>query len=87
MFRFREDGITRRYLEKNCETLKYPRRMKVSMLAEVLTYIAEGWEESPWAQEIVRRARMDGQYRLAFDAKSRRNIIKKALSGYGIQII
>jgi len=87
MFNYKEDGITRRYLDRNSETLQVPQRMKVSQLAEVLTYIADGWEESPWAQEIVRRAKMDEQYRLALNAESRQKIIKKALSGYGIQII
>ena len=87
MFMFREDYITKRYLKKNEETLKAPEHMQMSKLAEVLTYIAEGWEDSPWAQEIVRRAKMDEQYRRAFEARARQDIIKKALSGCGIKLI
>lgn len=87
MFEFRKDGITKRHLEENGEALKMPWMMETAKLAEALTYIATGWEESPWAREIVCRARMEKQYCFAVSAKDRQKVIKKALSGYGIQLI
>lgn len=78
---WKNDSITRRYIEDMGEMLKRPARMSAARLAEACTYCTSN--DNPYAYELLNRAGLFEQYRVA-DSEESAKILRKAAKCFGI---
>ena len=78
---WKNDSITRRYIEDMGEILKRPARLSAARLAEACTYCTSN--DNPYAYELLDRAGLFEKYRLA-DYEEGAKILRKAAKSFGI---
>ncbi len=76
------DRITRNFIVEHEAELANPESMSPVFLAEAATYCRE--YESPFSEELVRKAGMWDRYTGCYDPKERRKIIHGAAKSFGI---
>ena len=82
---WRNDGITRRYVEEHRIELLCILSMTPSQLATTVTYCVNC--DNPYAEELSRRAGMELQYDRASDPVERAELTTKAAAHFGITLL
>lgn len=81
---WRNDGITREYVEEHREQLEQPEKMKPGKLGEACTYCKT--IDNPYAYEIMRRSGHLDKFLSTFETKGRGEILRAACRYHGFML-
>ena len=81
---WKQDSITRGYRNRFNERLNNPRKMSNKDLANVITYSRV--VDSPYAKELVRRAKCEALWKVAQTAEEQDKVVRKAAAKFGFRM-
>lgn len=81
---WKEDGITRKFINDNQDLLKHPEKMDALMLGDAVTYCKTIY--NPFAEEIMRRSGHLEKFRETHDEKTRSKIFQSACRYHGFSM-
>ncbi len=81
---WRDDFVTKRWVQNHVKELKHPRRMSVADLATATTFCTDNG--NPYAEEIARRAGALTVFTLADNPSDRARILREAAARLGVRL-